>query len=213
MRAACLVGVLPFDTKPSSPARLQHKHFSTSDHKTFWSVSRCGVFSKVTFSSTLMPGLPPLEGRLPSVQEGCWKLSAEVWGTGKTISLCLRTTLGNRERWKERPSESQEPLWSGVDTQYHSNSGNSIPLCASGQQLVPQGSNTSWAKSSVRYRHPSTSLVVAAVCSGLAWSPWAGCGRLGLPSPHCPRPSLGRSHHHPRSLQVLSPGVSGPQPT
>ena len=136
------------------------------------------------------------------VQDSCWKLSAEVWGTWKTILLCLRTTLGNRERCKEQPSKSQEPLWSGISIQYHSNSRNRTPLCASrhrAQQLVLNGSNTYRANSSVRYRHPNTSVPVLAACGprrARRLSP-TGRGGLGLSSPLCQQLALGKSLHRP----------------
>lgn len=113
-----------------SPAYLQHKHFSISGHKVLWSVNRSGVFSKMTHYCQNWHLLRNIDGC--SVQDGCWKLSAEVWGTWKTILLCLHMTLGNWECCEEQPIKSQEPLWSCVNIQYYRNSRKSIPLCASG---------------------------------------------------------------------------------
>lgn len=107
-------------------------------------------------------------GRLTccTAQDGCWKP-----GTWKTILLCLHMTLRNREHYKEQPRESQEPLWSCINIQYHSKSRNRIPLCASrhhAQQHMLNGSNTYRANSSVRHRQQGTSAPEEAACR-LRW--------------------------------------------
>lgn len=112
-------------------------------------------------------------GRLTccTVQDACWKLSAEVLGTQKTMLLCLHMTLRNREHYKEQPRESQEPLWSCINVQYHSKSRNRILLCASrhhAQQLVLNGPNTYRANSSVWHRQPGASMLELAACR-LRW--------------------------------------------